>query len=106
VRGLFSRVAEWTDSRRNPYPGAELDLPPEMPAHLRTNLIPARILEQHRRSHVVRGGPYSVVTGHPKAGDWNGGARWRHAIDDTAQFAGLGLRCYRSARPQFSTADQ
>jgi formylglycine-generating enzyme required for sulfatase activity len=87
--GLYSNVAEWTDSRPIRYSSSmQSQLPPAM----------QKMIVNGR---VVRGGPFSVVMGAPDAAEWRRGPRWRHGADPTQSHRGLGFRCARSAKPRF-----
>jgi formylglycine-generating enzyme required for sulfatase activity len=90
VGGLYSNVAEWTNSWNVPYPGVER--------------IPD-LMGRFRGQRIVRGAPPGVVQGDP----WpaNPGrfaiqdAHFRQGIDRDKALPGLGFRCARSARPRF-----
>jgi formylglycine-generating enzyme required for sulfatase activity len=96
VFGLYSNVAEWTDSRPFPY---HSDHPP--------GAFPPEMLRAYRASRVVRGAPPYVLEGRfAVANDLINGplwlnARWRQA--DRVDSAGptVGFRCARSARLRF-----
>jgi len=87
--GLYSNVAEWTDSRPIPYPSPLL---PNFPSSFRKAFLQGR---------VVRGGPSSVVRCVPDAGECRRGPRWRHAENPDESYRGLGFRCARSVTPRF-----
>jgi len=89
IRGLYSNVAEWTASLPFPYPGAEVPLPADM-------------ITRMRQSRVVRGGPFSVISGHPNPADWQAGPQLRQAITVESRYAGLGFRGARSASPRLT----
>jgi serine/threonine protein kinase/formylglycine-generating enzyme required for sulfatase activity len=94
VLGLFSNVAEWTDSRNTPYP--TYNGPP----------IPYEVRAHNRLGRVVRGGPYSVLTRTAQPTDWECGVKFRHAVDEDGLYPGLGLRCVRSDAPRFIAASE
>ena len=85
--GLFSNVAEWTDSRPIPYPSP---LQPQLPAAMFRMLVQGR---------VIRGGPISVVQGAPNPAEWRRGPRWRHGDDqfNESPRVGFSLRSKREA---------
>jgi formylglycine-generating enzyme required for sulfatase activity len=89
VHGLYSGVAEWTDSVLTPYP-----------AHDR---LPPMLIEANRHTRVVRGGPVSVAEGAPKRIEWIAGPTQRHAMDMERPYPGLGFRCARGAAPRFES---
>jgi formylglycine-generating enzyme required for sulfatase activity len=89
LHGLYSNVAEWTDSPPVPYPAA---FQPKMPAAMHRMLVQGR---------VVRGGPFSVALGAPDVGEWHRGPRWRHGMNQNTTYRGLGFRCARSVKPRF-----
>jgi formylglycine-generating enzyme required for sulfatase activity len=90
VRGLWSNVAEWTDSWPIEYPvaihGADGRRDPRTAAALA------------QLSRVVRGGPRCVIEGRPER---ELGPRSREAADAATRYPGVGFRCARSARPRF-----
>jgi formylglycine-generating enzyme required for sulfatase activity len=87
VYGLYSNVAEWTDSRRASPSGMRL------PLELRIPLLQAR---------VVRGGPYSVTSRIPiDDPDRDFGLRFGHPISQNSLLPGVGFRCARSVSPRF-----
>jgi serine/threonine-protein kinase len=86
VYGLFSNVAEWTESRRAP---VQNNLPPNLRA----------LCEQAR---VIRGGSMSVARREPTAmPDWASGARLAEPATQHVPLPGLGFRCARSFKPRF-----
>lgn len=87
--GLYSNVAEWTDSRPIPYSSL-----------VQSQLSPATY-KMFVEGRVVRGGPFSVVLGAPNEIEWRRGPRWRHGADLSQRHRGLGFRCARSAKPRF-----
>ena len=89
ILGLYSNVAEWTDSRPIPYPSP---LERRLPTALKTAFLQAR---------VVRGGPRSIVKGAPDEREWPRGPRYRYGEDPNSSHQGLGFRCARSAKPRF-----
>jgi serine/threonine protein kinase/formylglycine-generating enzyme required for sulfatase activity len=90
--GLFSNVAEWTDSRPTPYPTDSAE-------------STDRVRDLNLGTRIIRGGPFPVVSGDPdpigrhKHFEWD--PRWRHSISPDARHPGLGFRCARSAKPRF-----
>lgn len=99
VVGLYSNVVEWTSSRQVPYPATQGGSVP-----LSNNIAPNlpmsdELLAIHRISRVVRGGPYSVLTGAPKQAELTVGPRFRQAVTEDSRHRGLGFRCARSAQP-------
>jgi formylglycine-generating enzyme required for sulfatase activity len=93
VFGLYSNVAEWTDSRPIPYPSP---LAAAVPNPFKNLFLQAR---------VVRGGPHSVVQGAPNEEEWRRGPRWRYGENPIVSYRGLGFRCARSAKPRFLDQD-
>jgi eukaryotic-like serine/threonine-protein kinase len=103
IHGLYSGVAEWTDSVRLAYPGAEKSLlHPDTPAELKIDLIQPALREVFLRGHVARGGPYSMMSGTPNTKEWLFGPRMRSGVDNDTRLPGLGLRCYRGATPRIA----
>jgi len=94
IFGLYSGVAEWTDSR--------FDL------RLINSPIglPQRILDSNRNSRVIRGGPYTVADGRPERNQWMmTGPRFRkETVPEDKGLPGLGFRVARSIEPRFQTA--
>lgn len=90
VYGLFSNVAEWTDSRLVPYPGEELI------TQLAKTIPIAR---------VIRGGTEGSINARYTDKDARAaakfGTRARISHLTTSLFPGVGFRCARSARPRF-----
>jgi serine/threonine protein kinase len=87
VFGLYSNVAEWTDSTPTAYPqSAQIN-------NLFEQTIPL--------NRVVRGGPNSVVAGRPNAAELGFGACWRtfRTVDQVQP--GLGFRCAWSEQARF-----
>ena len=84
VFGLFSNVAEWTDSRLIAY-GTESAGP----------------VREHTISPVVRGGPQHVAEGGEHIGNIAINPRGRHSKITTSLEMDLGFRCARSAKPRF-----
>ncbi len=99
VYGLFSNVAEWTDSILWPY---------DLSYHPRNRAWRASALEQTLRSRVVRGAPLYVIRG-GKDPTNDGekemlglGPRYRaFHLDSNQNRATIGFRCARSAAPRF-----
>lgn len=89
VFGLYSNVAEWTDSWSLPYA-----IPPQIK-------LPPQIFKMGRESPVVRGGPFAVVDRLGDERELQYGPRWRQGVMQDSQHRGLGFRCARSARPRF-----
>jgi formylglycine-generating enzyme required for sulfatase activity len=96
VYGLYSNLAEWVATW--PYPRGQ--------AAARLKEKPWPFFEAEiRRSRVVRGGPFPVINGKPEDANelppfhWD--TRWRPGYPIESQYAGLGFRCARSAKPRF-----
>lgn len=87
VLGLFSNVAEWTDSQFTGYP----EMPP-LPVDLRKLVAVSR---------VVRGGGGDVEERRAPAGMALLDPRARSMVAIDTRRPGLGFRCARSARPRF-----
>lgn len=87
VFGLFSNVAEWTDSILLPY----ADLPD----------LPAAFKAARAHERVVRGGSLAVIEGQPTADEAAFNPRVRYGINRVKLHPGLGFRCARSAKPRF-----
>jgi formylglycine-generating enzyme required for sulfatase activity len=95
VFGLYSNVAEWTQSWPTPYPGSN----PRMVEGYYSPEMQLRFWP----TRVVRGGPPSVVEGRPEAqpdgSEWDPRFRFGWMRDEGKP--GLGFRCARSALPRF-----
>jgi formylglycine-generating enzyme required for sulfatase activity len=91
VFGLYSNVAEWTDSWNNLYP-----------KYVREGL---RLPFSTGDYPVVRGGPNSVIEGQPTAKDWLQGPRARTGRPRHDAQPGLGFRCARSKQPRLKPTD-
>ena len=89
VMGLYSNVAEWTDSRSDPNP---MNLPGQLPLELAKAMM---------HSRVVRGGSFSIAQRAPDGRELRFGPRRGHSVTQTWQLPGLGFRCARSAKPHF-----
>jgi tRNA A-37 threonylcarbamoyl transferase component Bud32 len=95
VYGLFSNVAEWTMSRRAPYPG---------------EVWSAALLPTYADDRMVRGGPYTAILGktagpHPRQHDlWD--AHYREGMNRDRVSPGVGFRCARSQSPRFPDSGQ
>ena len=87
VFGLYSNLAEWTESRLVPYPTA--------------HPMPAGLIKHFSISRIVRGGTHDVVTGMPDPQQFLQGPRYRHSEIMSENFSGLGFRCARSAKARF-----
>lgn len=91
VFGLYSNVAEWTDSRLVPYPGADPG-PEEL-----QRMVPF--------GRVIRGGTKDVIEGNPDPRKFHKprflGPRERPSYLTTFAFPGVGFRCARSAKPRY-----
>jgi formylglycine-generating enzyme required for sulfatase activity len=92
LAGLYSNVAEWTNSWTAPYPSAPADAINHMPPG-------------YQLARVVRGGPYSVVIGKPDSSELGLGVRIRPSFDRSSRYPGLGFRCARSQRPRYLHAN-
>lgn len=90
VYGLYSNVAEWTDSRLVPYPGEQL-------ITQLSNMIPM--------ARIIRGGTEGSINARYGEKDIKevsvDGTRARHSYLMDLRFPGVGFRCARSARPRF-----
>jgi formylglycine-generating enzyme required for sulfatase activity len=91
VYGLYSNVAEWTASWGSAYPPLMDYLPGLQP---RTTGM-----------WIVRGGPYSVITGNPVPAEFSFGPRQRVAQNELNLQKGLGFRCARSKQPRLNSSD-
>ncbi len=90
VFGLYSNIAEWTDSRKQP---GQFGAAPFAASQM--------IKRMSLDSRVVRGGTYSVAERKPKNRELSVGPRWGHAVSQDSRLPGLGFRCARSAKPRF-----
>jgi formylglycine-generating enzyme required for sulfatase activity len=88
ILGLYSNVAEWTQSRPMPYPTA----PP----------LADSVKKLFMLCRVVRGGTWDIVQAKPVREKFLWGPRWRHSAPTLDRHPGLGLRCARSDRPSCS----
>ncbi len=87
VRGLYSNIAEWTDSKMSYYPA-------QIAKGLRTS-------EHFADARIVRGGSLNVMDGKPDANsDDVRGPRMRYAQPANTWKPGLGFRCARSTTPR------
>jgi formylglycine-generating enzyme required for sulfatase activity len=91
VFGLYSNVAEWTESRFTLDPALATDLGP--------------LPEWQKQTRIVRGGQGSVMTRTPSRAEWLLGPCQRVSATPDTQQPGLGFRCVRSARPRLSAED-
>jgi serine/threonine-protein kinase len=94
IFGLYSGVAEWTDSR------FDLSL-------IKNSMgLPQQILDSNRNSRVIRGGPYAVAAGRPEPTQWMmAGPRFRkETVPEDKGLPGLGFRGARSTEPRFQIA--
>jgi serine/threonine-protein kinase len=87
VFGLYSNVAEITDSWYIPYPGQPAFAP--------------MIRDMTRFARVFRGGPPFVIERGAASDEATIGPRQRHSIGLDKRFPGLGFRCGRSAAPRY-----
>jgi serine/threonine protein kinase/formylglycine-generating enzyme required for sulfatase activity len=93
IFGLYSNVAEWTDSLLTPYDPTRH--PSAFPYH-------PDWLRAYRDSRVVRGAPPSVLKGlPPKEAESQLGPRWRTMVPRYERLQAVGFRCARSAKPRF-----
>jgi formylglycine-generating enzyme required for sulfatase activity len=90
VYGLYSNVAEWTDSRRLLTLGG-----------FSARVIPPALKQMSLNSRVVRGGPFSVAQRALDTQELRYGPRWGHSVAQNAPFRGVGFRCARSVKPRF-----
>lgn len=91
IRGLYSNVAEWTDSCQVPY-DQRIPMVEKM-----TELISA--------SRVIKGGEFSVVIGQNSSSTLHAGARTRVALMRVESHPGLGFRCAKSSSPSYLTRE-
>jgi formylglycine-generating enzyme required for sulfatase activity len=100
VFGLYSNVAEWTDSRFTLYS------PRDHPARLRTMQLGDVYFARWQVSRSVRGAPSTEVLPGPfgpaqRTRELADGVRGRFSFETTGFSPNLGFRCARSARPRF-----
>jgi formylglycine-generating enzyme required for sulfatase activity len=95
VVGLFSEVAEWTDSLGTSY------RPEFHPSVMKTWDGGSAYFKQYLRERVVRGGPSCLFRGELIPEELDAGARLRFMIAMHRPQPQLGFRCARSARPRF-----
>jgi formylglycine-generating enzyme required for sulfatase activity/predicted Ser/Thr protein kinase len=96
IFGLYSNVAEWTDSVFTHYD------PNLHPSRQRSAIGFQAVLDELLNSREVRGGPMSIILGRSlNEGELVLGAHWRsqHRRGDAS--GGLGFRCVRSAKAPF-----
>jgi formylglycine-generating enzyme required for sulfatase activity len=94
IHGLFSNVAEWTDSQFGTYP-----------LYLKMR-VGTPIGSESANLSVVRGGDFSVANRTPGTKVWTDfGPRMRFGHDRMTALPGLGFRCARSARPRLAEID-
>ena len=96
VYGLYSNLAEWTDSMNWSYdPAFHPSVYKYRPAYLGTMA----------ESRVIRGAPSFVIWNRPsQKGDERTvrlGPRWHEGVTRERRFATVGFRCARSAAPRF-----
>ena len=108
IKGLFSNVAEWTDTIGMSY----YHLWPEAfddttdPQRARTFQVDPIRRTQMQIARIVRGGPPEIIL--QKEIRWDqldAGPRQRFMVDRTQSARGLGFRCARSAQPRYLTQD-
>lgn len=96
VYGLYSNVAEWTDSMNWSYDPAW---------HPSVHKYRADYLSRLSGSRVIRGAPSFIILDRPsQKGDERTlklGPRWHQGAKCESIFANVGFRCARSARPRF-----
>lgn len=92
VYGLYSNVAEWSDSR--PIFAAVADLP-----------VPVEMIRQNELKRMVCGGTMDIFEGHPEPAKFRrpglSGPQHRIAITRDSTYPGIGFRCARSDKPRF-----
>ncbi len=97
VFGLYSNVAEWTDSLFTPYA-------PKLHPAVRKGLT-KDYLALYLNCRVVRGAPNFVIKGRPpeqgRPADSFIGPTWRQSEIRGDRLPGVGFRCARSAAPRF-----
>jgi formylglycine-generating enzyme required for sulfatase activity len=98
IFGLYSGVAEWTESTGTLYPGA-LDYARTLSPGAKG--LPSPLAETLPISRIVRGGAWSVLQGNPKAEECLYGPRFRHQVLCLDTHPGLGFRGCRSVKPRF-----
>ena len=96
VYGLFSNVAEWTDTKFFPYP----------PLIRFAERVPGPVEGEYDYEYVVRGGSFDVMERSPKQGQWTlWTPRQRIGYGKMTSLPGVGLRCARSPRPRLNPQD-
>ncbi len=88
IFGLYSNVAEWTQTRFHLYPGTVGTMP-----------------SGAKGCRVVRGGTSSVLMRKPNRDEWSAGPCSRVGVYETVRHPGLGFRCVRSAKPRLRPED-
>jgi eukaryotic-like serine/threonine-protein kinase len=88
VYGLFSNVAEFTDSR-------------EQPVAVGAMKIPEIVKVMARHAHIVRGGPLKVTHRGFSERELRDGPVSTSNMEDGSARLGVGFRCARSEKPRF-----
>jgi serine/threonine protein kinase/formylglycine-generating enzyme required for sulfatase activity len=89
VYGLFSDVAEWTDSLNNPYPGA-----PDFG-------ILADEFQGKAQNRIVRGGPVTLGPNDRATNQWSHPVTHRWGWHVQTMDTEIGFRCVLSAEPRY-----
>lgn len=88
IFGLYSNVAEWTQTRLALYPNT-----------------PGAEPKESKSCRVVRGGTGSVWKRKPDREEWSAGPCYRSGVHESLQQPGVGFRCARSAKPRLRPED-
>jgi formylglycine-generating enzyme required for sulfatase activity/tRNA A-37 threonylcarbamoyl transferase component Bud32 len=100
VYGLYSNVAEWTDSMPIAYPAAF------HPSIIKDTEGGEKYLSNYRKTRIVRGGPSFVIyeryfSSQVHDRELRFGPLYRLSVNTDWAEPGLGFRCARSVRPRF-----